>query len=155
MTPYIILSQFIYRSKVKGRTSICYAKVNIKYLDNGRRVTDRLLVLSAPSNIVCDVSNSNFAKILRMPSKWHNLPGRTNCSAKTLTHGGRILSAVPSSAQENVGVLLLNLGGPETLSDVQPFLFNLFADPVSQCINVCLTITKVLPMVHLCVWIEP
>jgi ferrochelatase len=28
-----------------------------------------------------------------------------------------------------VGVLLLNLGGPESLDDVQPFLFNLFADP--------------------------
>ncbi|KAL4514353.1 hypothetical protein Ndes2526B_g03979 [Nannochloris sp. 'desiccata'] len=28
-----------------------------------------------------------------------------------------------------VGVLLLNLGGPETLEDVQPFLYNLFADP--------------------------
>ncbi len=27
------------------------------------------------------------------------------------------------------GVLLLNLGGPETLEDVQPFLYNLFADP--------------------------
>jgi len=28
-----------------------------------------------------------------------------------------------------VGVLLLNLGGPETLADVRPFLYNLFADP--------------------------
>ncbi|NJM96340.1 MAG: ferrochelatase [Phormidesmis sp. RL_2_1] len=28
-----------------------------------------------------------------------------------------------------VGVLLLNLGGPEKPEDVQPFLFNLFADP--------------------------
>eukprot|EP00775_Hariotina_reticulata_P003345 gene3345-3621_t len=27
------------------------------------------------------------------------------------------------------GVLLLNLGGPETLDDVRPFLYNLFADP--------------------------
>lgn len=35
------------------------------------------------------------------------------------------------SSDEKVGVLLLNLGGPETLEDVQPFLFNLFADPVS------------------------
>ena len=32
--------------------------------------------------------------------------------------------------EEKVGVLLLNLGGPETLNDVQPFLYNLFADPV-------------------------
>ncbi|MEO0947430.1 MAG: ferrochelatase [Cyanobacteria bacterium J06641_5] len=28
-----------------------------------------------------------------------------------------------------IGVLLLNLGGPDTLEDVRPFLFNLFADP--------------------------
>jgi len=28
-----------------------------------------------------------------------------------------------------VGVLLLNLGGPETLEDVRPFLYNLFSDP--------------------------
>lgn len=28
-----------------------------------------------------------------------------------------------------LGVLLLNLGGPEELEDVRPFLFNLFADP--------------------------
>ncbi|NCJ06425.1 ferrochelatase [Synechococcales cyanobacterium C] len=28
-----------------------------------------------------------------------------------------------------VGVLLLNLGGPERLSDVRPFLYNLFSDP--------------------------
>lgn len=34
--------------------------------------------------------------------------------------------------EEKVGVLLLNLGGPETLNDVQPFLFNLFADPVCR-----------------------
>ncbi|KAJ7530229.1 hypothetical protein O6H91_15G086100 [Diphasiastrum complanatum] len=31
--------------------------------------------------------------------------------------------------EEKVGVLLLNLGGPEKLDDVQPFLYNLFADP--------------------------
>jgi protoporphyrin/coproporphyrin ferrochelatase len=29
----------------------------------------------------------------------------------------------------NVGIVLLNMGGPKTLEDVQPFLFNLFADP--------------------------
>ena len=28
-----------------------------------------------------------------------------------------------------IGVLLLNLGGPDKLDDVRPFLFNLFADP--------------------------
>nr|GEZ27226.1 ferrochelatase-2, chloroplastic-like [Tanacetum cinerariifolium] len=31
--------------------------------------------------------------------------------------------------EEKVGVLLLNIGVPETLNDVQLFLYNLFADP--------------------------
>jgi ferrochelatase len=30
--------------------------------------------------------------------------------------------------QEKIGVVLLNLGGPEKLEDVEPFLFNLFSD---------------------------
>ncbi len=33
-----------------------------------------------------------------------------------------------SSSQAPITVLLLNLGGPETLADVEPFLFNLFSD---------------------------
>jgi ferrochelatase len=32
-------------------------------------------------------------------------------------------------SDKRIGVLLFNLGGPETLDDVRPFLFNLFADP--------------------------
>ena len=31
--------------------------------------------------------------------------------------------------QPRVGVLLLNLGGPERIQDVKPFLYNLFSDP--------------------------
>jgi ferrochelatase len=36
-----------------------------------------------------------------------------------------------SSRDDNqrIGILLFNLGGPETLEDVRPFLFNLFSDP--------------------------
>jgi ferrochelatase len=33
------------------------------------------------------------------------------------------------ATDKRIGVLLFNLGGPETLADVRPFLFNLFADP--------------------------
>jgi ferrochelatase len=33
------------------------------------------------------------------------------------------------SNEERIGVLLFNLGGPDTLDDVRPFLFNLFSDP--------------------------
>ena len=30
---------------------------------------------------------------------------------------------------DRVGVLLLNLGGPDQIEDVRPFLYNLFSDP--------------------------
>jgi protoheme ferro-lyase len=33
-----------------------------------------------------------------------------------------------------VGVLLLNLGGPERIEDVGPFLYNLFADPEGEVV---------------------
>ena len=35
---------------------------------------------------------------------------------------------ISQQVEDRVGVLLLNLGGPETLADVQPFLYNLFVD---------------------------
>lgn len=35
----------------------------------------------------------------------------------------------PASPKGTQGVLLFNLGGPETLADVYPFLLNLFSDP--------------------------
>ncbi|KAI8475008.1 MAG: ferrochelatase-domain-containing protein [Monoraphidium minutum] len=38
-------------------------------------------------------------------------------------------AAAASAPAAPVGVLLLNLGGPEKLEDVKPFLYNLFADP--------------------------
>src|SRR5580693_2957463 len=35
----------------------------------------------------------------------------------------------PAQNGERIGVLLFNLGGPETLAEVRPFLYNLFSDP--------------------------
>lgn len=62
--------------------------------------------------------------------------GATSATDSTLTGQAQVDPAssqhVKSStpgAVDKVGVLLLNLGGPETLDDVQPFLYNLFADP--------------------------
>lgn len=45
------------------------------------------------------------------------------------TGGSSALAAAGAVGHERVGVLLLNLGGPDSLDDVQPFLYNLFADP--------------------------
>ncbi|XP_057429869.1 ferrochelatase-1, chloroplastic/mitochondrial-like [Lotus japonicus] len=58
-----------------------------------------------------------------------NLVCQTNYSVNTSTFDGTALESPSRVVEEKVGVLLLNLGGPETLHDVQPFLFNLFADP--------------------------
>lgn len=39
------------------------------------------------------------------------------------------VQAFSSGKELKLGVLLLNLGGPERQEDVEPFLYNLFADP--------------------------
>lgn len=54
-----------------------------------------------------------------------------------VTAENKTANTTPLTGDDKVGVLLLNLGGPETLDDVQPFLFNLFADPVT-CSSSCL-----------------
>lgn len=51
--------------------------------------------------------------------------------AALVTSKSQNFSTASLVGDEKIGVLLLNLGGPETLEDVQPFLFNLFADPVT------------------------
>jgi len=47
---------------------------------------------------------------------------------KTVSISERV-DAKSESSQGKLGVLILNLGGPENLDDVEPFLYNLFADP--------------------------
>lgn len=65
------------------------------------------------------------------PIEKRNTVGQTFCSAGVSTYSGAQIDSDSHAIEEKIGVLLLNLGGPETLDDVQPFLFNLFADPVS------------------------
>ncbi|URE17560.1 Catalyzes the ferrous insertion into protoporphyrin IX (By similarity) [Musa troglodytarum] len=117
----------LYSSRHKGGTSVCYVKCSYHSSHNGPQGTDESLSLLVLSNPTSDVSKGNFAKSIHIPVKRHNL-GRLNCSAEACTHDANFLS-ISSHAHERVGILLLNLGGPETLNDVQPFLFNLFADP--------------------------
>ena len=38
------------------------------------------------------------------------------------------MTSIDSSQEAPIGVLLMNLGGPDTLADVEPFLVNLFSD---------------------------
>uniref|UniRef100_A0A0E0EQH1 Ferrochelatase n=1 Tax=Oryza meridionalis TaxID=40149 RepID=A0A0E0EQH1_9ORYZ len=58
-----------------------------------------------------------------------NLSARSTSADVYTTFDENVRAVSSHAAEEKVGVLLLNLGGPETLDDVQPFLFNLFADP--------------------------
>ena len=37
--------------------------------------------------------------------------------------------AMPTRDLSGTAILLLNMGGPDTLEDVQPFLYRLFSDP--------------------------
>ncbi|KAK1367866.1 Ferrochelatase [Heracleum sosnowskyi] len=57
------------------------------------------------------------------------LVGKVFSSVGSCTYTGSSIESHSHVAEEKIGVLLLNLGGPDTLQDVQPFLFNLFADP--------------------------
>ena len=68
---------------------------------------------------------------LHRPLHKRDVVGKTFCSVGLSTYPGSIVESSSQTAEEKIGVLLLNLGGPDTLHDVQPFLFNLFADPVS------------------------
>ncbi|KAL1557321.1 ferrochelatase-2, chloroplastic-like [Salvia divinorum] len=63
------------------------------------------------------------------PRVQEGVVGRTLCSAGVSTYPTGMIESHSETAEERIGVILLNLGGPDTLHDVQPFLFNLFADP--------------------------
>lgn len=85
-------------------------------------------------------ANSDILKtslVARYPQGWLKTPSIfPDRSVGHSAHLGALVTSQEASTNafvgnEKIGVLLLNLGGPETLDDVQPFLFNLFADPVS------------------------
>jgi len=84
---------------------------------------------------VCNKSTSQ-ASLFLCPGSTNSRIGRRSLVCRSLysvdasTFNGLTVQSPTHAAEERVGVLLLNLGGPETLDDVQPFLFNLFADPV-------------------------
>eukprot|EP00521_Asterionellopsis_glacialis_P006266 CAMPEP_0195281434 /NCGR_PEP_ID=MMETSP0707-20130614/743_1 /TAXON_ID=33640 /ORGANISM="Asterionellopsis glacialis, Strain CCMP134" /LENGTH=483 /DNA_ID=CAMNT_0040340317 /DNA_START=136 /DNA_END=1587 /DNA_ORIENTATION=+ len=88
-----------------------------------RRLAVSLLVVVPSSCVVA------FSPILR--SKAFQITPQTTTeqnAATTLTLDSAVMP--PKEEEESkVGVLLLNLGGPETGDDVEGFLYNLFADP--------------------------
>lgn len=81
---------------------------------------------SLKTSLVPRYSLGTRSLFFKQPLNKHTSPLGALLTSKTQD----ISSSPPFVGDEKIGVLLLNLGGPETLDDVQPFLFNLFADPV-------------------------
>lgn len=92
-------------------------------LNNVNRVSSQALAYTVRESYLCGpVQRRNPAGI---------------CAAGVATYGENAVEyeSHAQAAEDKVGVLLLNLGGPDTLHDVQPFLFNLFADPVCRILS--------------------
>ncbi|KAH6774209.1 ferrochelatase 1 [Perilla frutescens var. hirtella] len=86
--------------------------------------------LNSSQNSISNSKRNLVARGLSMsPLMQEGFVGRTFCSAGVCTHPAGAIESHSDIAEERIGVILLNLGGPDTLHDVQPFLFNLFADP--------------------------
>ncbi|GAV65030.1 Ferrochelatase domain-containing protein [Cephalotus follicularis] len=97
------------------------------YCVSGVHVKASLNSYLSKSHIVSRLSSEwleTQSLVLKQPLNRHLLLRGALATSKT-----QDVSTAPFIGDEKIGVLLLNLGGPETLEDVQPFLFNLFADP--------------------------
>lgn len=93
--------------------------------------TSQAVVALSSSSSGKSIAISRGSLLLSPAQKRHPV-GQTFCAASAgeYTYGESLIESHSDTTEDRVGVLLLNLGGPETLHDVQPFLFNLFADPV-------------------------
>lgn len=101
-----------------------HVKSNSSFVNTTKLSVDRS---SSSSNTKYSVSGGLS---LRLPVQRKIVVGRTHCSTGVCTYPVGAFESQSNTDEEKIGVLLLNLGGPDTLNDVQPFLFNLFADPV-------------------------
>lgn len=89
--------------------------------------------LCCPPNAISHHRSHMFQGAAARPPFRCSVPPRQplvqSFSVENPSVNGAAPPSLHSTADGCVGVLLLNLGGPETLDDVQPFLYNLFADP--------------------------
>ncbi|KAK9683862.1 hypothetical protein RND81_10G170000 [Saponaria officinalis] len=92
------------------------------------RCSPRSYSVSSSRTVNDCIKNSSGFPSCQLNSK-SNRAGISSCSATTYTGTFGDVDAASHTEEEKIGVLLLNLGGPDTLDDVQPFLYNLFADP--------------------------
>lgn len=114
----IELGCFIDRLGSHTRSIISVSCQSSEGLNDVNRVSTQALAYTVRGSYLCgSVQRRNPAGI---------------CAARVATYGENVVEydSHAHATDDKVGVLLLNLGGPDTLHDVQPFLFNLFADPV-------------------------
>ncbi|XP_058074037.1 ferrochelatase-2, chloroplastic-like [Magnolia sinica] len=97
--------------------------------EGSRNLNKSLQPLTFSLSDLADRNGILGSAYLSEPVHKRGLVGQTFCSAGVCTFPETAFGVPSQTTHEKVGVLLLNLGGPETLHDVQPFLFNLFADP--------------------------
>ncbi|GKA21963.1 ferrochelatase-2, chloroplastic-like protein [Tanacetum coccineum] len=82
------------------------------------------------SNLKLEVPYCSLQNLrLNCPIQSKGLAEKTFCSVGICTYPLSDAESHSHVEEERYGVLLLNLGGPDTLRDVRPFLYNLFADP--------------------------
>ncbi|KAL9226874.1 hypothetical protein vseg_002635 [Gypsophila vaccaria] len=96
-------------------------------LSFGRR-SPRSYSISSSRTVNNCIKNSSGFPSCRLNLK-SNRVEISSCSATTYSGTFGEVDATSHTEEEKIGVLLLNLGGPDKLDDVQPFLYNLFADP--------------------------
>lgn len=98
--------------------------------EDSQRSKQPLEIVSVLHRASADTSGNFTKSSFQAPIKNRLLVGKAFFSNEPCAFDEKVKGMHLGIEQERVGVLLLNLGGPETLHDVQPFLFNLFADPV-------------------------
>ncbi|XP_010912122.1 ferrochelatase-1, chloroplastic [Elaeis guineensis] len=136
--PHLKLSGFCHQrinnspewSPHRMRAFTCNAISSFPYLgEDSQRSKQPLEIVSVSHHASADRSGNFTESSFQAPIKNRHLVGKAFFSNKACAFDEKIMRMPLGISQERVGVLLLNLGGPDTLHDVQPFLFNLFADP--------------------------
>ncbi|KAK6927305.1 Ferrochelatase [Dillenia turbinata] len=115
-------------SCLQARSSISRCCHSSKSKEDVENLSTKAIIVSSSDSFDKRTSISGRSYLCGPHQKKKTL-GQTFCSTGLCTYGVAATGSDPQVAEEKVGVLLLNLGGPETLNDVQPFLYNLFADP--------------------------
>ncbi|KAJ6745696.1 FERROCHELATASE-1 CHLOROPLASTIC/MITOCHONDRIAL [Salix koriyanagi] len=120
------------RSFQRARSVVSVARRSSVAFQQPDKLRSRELLVVSSSNSANKGMAASGGSYLSGPVLKRNPVGQAFFAASVVGVGPYCEGFVDSHlhvTEEKVGVLLLNLGGPETLNDVQPFLYNLFADP--------------------------